>query len=1098
MPLNAKQQEAVSHLSGPLLVLAGPGTGKTQLLSAKVAYILEHTDANPENILCITFTDSGAKNMRERLSSMIGQAANQVNIYTYHRFGTNILERYQNYAEKLDRKIDSPIDNVTQYKIIHDIQANLPIDDILKDANSNDLSETIQNAKSARLSSEQLRQIAERNLEDSQKISDLASTHLANLAPRSKFDVALADVYEPLLEDLAAYTNKKPITGEIEPIANLLVRELSEVIAAEQPQDKPSVRPLSRWKDAHFERTETDYRLKDYIANKKLLSLANVMQQYDERLRYEGWFDFADMIEEAIKALKTDTGFKLDLSEKFQYILLDEFQDTNPSQFELIKLITDYERPMIMAVGDDDQAIFEFQGANASNLIDFQQHYHADFITLTDNYRSTSEILAFSHRVAEQVNDSFAKHHQITKVLRSMLDQLNSKTLVKASTSKIARHEFTHAEQEYYWVANEIKRLINSGENPSDIAIIAPKHKYVAPLLPYLKAQDINIAYEKKSNLIEDEQIHELLTLAEYIFDLSENKTPAHSILEILSYPFWQVAPLDALRITTQDRHKSGLDCLAEAKDEHLQQIAATLAELVTLSFDTPLELWLDYLLGKLELPGSHYRIPFLTFYAAHHDEVAQIELYENLAALRDTIVSHIKVSSPRLRDLITMLQDYEAANADIVKTVSYRDHEQAVQVMSAHKSKGLEFKYVFLIALDDWAWGKSKGNNNMFVLPANLSQIRHTGATDDERLRLFFVAITRAKDTLVMTNSIYDFSGKEVGRLSYLAEQRDEKAEQQLSPYLPDQAQQIQTHYDDFNAAATLEIKSVAWSSAYQVLQPDLEILLKRNLENYRLSATDLTSFIDIIYAGPESIYRRRAMLVSDEPLTPQIAYGNLMHGVFEQITNQGITDDAAIEACRLKALDQPLTPHEITELQQKTEHSLKIALSEFAPILRHPHAKAEINLSPEHLVFENTPITGKIDHINIDPEHKTIEIYDFKTGNYHAQNWQSHFTLYKYALQLEFYKLLLNLSPTYRNYQVTAGHILFVTPDNEGKVYDKIYDYTPASAERLQKLVVNIYKLITSLQLVKDPAINLTADATRTLKNIKEFVDLILDYQF
>ena len=107
------------------------------------------------------------------------------------------------------------------------------------------------------------------------------------------------------------------------------------------------------------------------------------------------FFDFADMIEEAIHVLREDEGFRLTMSQVFQYILLDEFQDTNPSQFEIIKLLTDYEKPVVMAVGDDDQAIFEFQGANASNLLDFQENYHAKVITLLDNYRSTGDILAF-------------------------------------------------------------------------------------------------------------------------------------------------------------------------------------------------------------------------------------------------------------------------------------------------------------------------------------------------------------------------------------------------------------------------------------------------------------------------------------------------------------------------------------------------------------------------------------------------------------------------------------------------------------------------------------------------------------------------------
>ena len=122
MGLNKEQASAVEYLDGPLLVLAGPGTGKTQLLSAKVAYILEHTDTNPENILCLTFTESGASNMRERLGTMVGRAAAKVNIFTYRAFGSNILERYKNYAENFDRRLDNVIDGVTQYKLIKQIQ----------------------------------------------------------------------------------------------------------------------------------------------------------------------------------------------------------------------------------------------------------------------------------------------------------------------------------------------------------------------------------------------------------------------------------------------------------------------------------------------------------------------------------------------------------------------------------------------------------------------------------------------------------------------------------------------------------------------------------------------------------------------------------------------------------------------------------------------------------------------------------------------------------------------------------------------------------------------------------------------------------------
>lgn len=1093
MGLNKEQREAVEYLDGPLLVLAGPGTGKTQLLSAKVAYILENTDTNPENILCLTFTESGASNMRERLGSMIGKAASSVNIFTYHAFGSNILERYKNYAENFNRELDNVIDSVTQYKYVREIQDGLAATNILKTTKVNDLIETISHAKSARLSADDLAKIATRNIADSEKISAASTEILENLKPRMKYELAVAEVYQPLLEALSEYASNEPNVGNVEPSANGLVRELAEIIETESAKDKPSVSPLTKWKNQRFERDSMgNYRLKDYIANKKLAALSDVMRTYEAKLRSEGMFDFADMIEEAIRALREDRGFRLSLSEIFQYILLDEFQDTNPSQFELIKLLTDYESPCVMAVGDDDQAIFEFQGANASNLLDYQEHYGAKVITLLDNYRSTSEILAFSHRVAEQVGDSFAKHHGVAKVLRSMFELLGKKQPVEC---QIERHEFSVASDEYYWVAERIRNLIDSGENPDEIAVIAPKHKHLAPLLPYLKNQNINIAYEKKSNLLEDPKIHELIVVAEFANDLANEKQPGHRLLEILSFPWLEIDTLQALEVahSAKKSEKSLLEYLRESEDTKLQRIAQWLADLAMQSFEAPLELWLDYLIGARELNDFHS--PYLAYYEAHGSKSEVFEFYENLNALKNTVIQHTQNQNPRPADLINMIHDYEEADASIINTSPYRDAEHSVQLMSAHKSKGLEFKWVFMIAVDELAWGKAKGNNNMFSLPSNLSQIRHTGVTDDEKLRLLFVAITRAKEHLVMTNSVQDFSEKQVARLGYLDEVRDEKAEIQISPYLPEGAQEIHTHYDEFDEETRLSELRQDWISSYQVLTPDIKLLLQVRLANYRLTATDLTSFIDIIYAGPQAVYKSRVLSAPDEPLTMQLAYGNLIHSTLEQVTNQGIDQTAALKHFREKATEVPLQAREIRELQEKGEASLKIVLEEFQDILRADGAKGEVNLSSEHLSFDEVPVTGKIDHINIDRTTKTIEVYDFKTGNYHDNKWQSHPTLYKYALQLEFYKLLLSLSPSYCNYKVTKGHILFVSPDVEGKVYDKVYEYDDAGAKGLRMLAKVIYRQITSLEFIENPEINIPGDKRNTLKDIRAFVEKLLE---
>ena len=1093
--LNPAQKAAVEYLEGPLLVLAGPGTGKTQLLSTRVAHILQVTDTAPENILCLTFTENGADNMRERLLSLVGPEAAKIHIGTYHAFGRVVLAEYKNYATTAVRQFDNAIDEVMQYKIVKQIQAGLPARDILRGDQVKDIVDTINNAKSAGLSADDLTQIAEQNQTVSKEINLAIAPILAGLKPRMKFADALAQVYQPLLETLAAFVGK-PITGDIEPEANFLVRDLNSLIDTESAKEKPSVSPLTGWVRKNFDRDDEDnYILSNRVANLKLASLARIMRAYDEHLSAHNLYDFADMIMEAIHFLRSDRGFRLTLSERYQYILLDEFQDTNTTQFEIIKLLTDYDSPQVMAVGDDDQAIFEFQGANASNLLEFQNHYHAKLITLTDNYRSSSEILQFSHRVAEQITESFAHKHQINKKLTARGHWADSR-------EKISRHEFISADSEATWIASQIRHLLDHGADPSEIAVIAPKHKYLLPLLPYLRAEHIDIAYEKREDVLQDPRIEELTTLARFCSELASGHNPAHLLLKILSFKFWQLPPLTVVSAVSGHYREPALEILAKSDDPRLQKIAELLAALTTGALTAPLELWLDWAIGTTPLPSTpgqpELRSPFLDYYThldTEPDTYSTFSLYENLTSLKSALNQHLQVPQPRLADFIEFLDDYTLAGAGVLNTSPYRDSEHCVQVMTAFKSKGLEFHHVFLTAVDSTAWGRGKGNNNLLALPKNLIQIRHTGGTDDERLRVFFVALTRAKETLTLTNAITDFTGKQPRRLEYLAEAEradDAGHTQVISPFLPAESQVVIEHTDLPAARAHADLQ-VAWSAAYQQESPELFSFLKDRMQRYRVSATDLTSFIDLIYAGPTVVYLRKVLRSPSEPATTSMILGDLIHAVFEQVTNQHISDEDAFALYRTSLADQPLLDADRAYLAERGEHALKISLATFRDVLRDPEAKGEIDLSPEQPSLGTIPLTGKIDHMSIDPEHRTIEIYDFKTGKFHPEAWHSHPSLYKYQLQLGFYKLLLNHSRSYAGYTVTRGHILFVDPDQDDRVYDKVYEFNPEDEDTLIKLIRSFYRHMTTLDFVQNPDFMREPDKARNMKDIREFVELL-----
>lgn len=1109
MTLNSKQQAAVEYLEGPLIVIAGPGTGKTQLLSAKVAHILKHTDANPHNILCLTFTEAGAVNMRTRLTSMIGRAANEVNIHTYHAFGSDLLSAYKNYSTDYNRELNQAIDEVTQHKIIRQIQAQLPAMDVLKKARIKDIIDTIKEAKSARLTAQSLAKIAAANLKENDIIKETITPYLNRYVKNMKFKLALEQIYQPILNELANLAKSETIVEHIEPQANFLLRELAQIIEQETLAEKPSVKPLTDWKNRHFENSDpSHFRLKNFIANKKLASLAKIMSEYDQYLQTNELFDFADMIEESIKILKSDRGFCATLQENYQYIMLDEFQDTNRSQFELIHLLSDYEKPTIMAVCDDDQAIFAFQGANVSNVLDFEQTYQAEIITLTDNYRSTSEILNFSRHIANQIDDSFAKTHHINKSLTSINNQQILKSAENSSaifcteevkntpnsSSLILRHEFLSADDEYAWIASQIQKLIAAGKSQSDIAILTPKHKYVAPLLPYLKAYpEINVSYEKRENILEDTKITQLTTTARFIFDLSQGKHAAHQLPDILRYPFWQLNHHQIISILTSAHNdkRNTLDYLAESDNPKFTELANFFAQLAVICQDIPLELFLDYLIGTAPLPDSDFRSPFLDYYTTQETSPSTISLYENLSILRNRLHDHLRLDNPKLKDFIAFLDDYEAADATILNSSPYQDSADSVQVMTAFSAKGLEFKHVFLVAVDNLAWGGAKGNNNLLTLPVNLVSIRHTGTTKNEQLRLLFVAITRAKQSLILTNSAQDFSGKTPQRLAFLDERESDGFV--LSPFIPNQTVIKHQNLDLKTRQSNLKTH---WISAYQTIEPNLKSIFSQKISKYRLTATDLTSFIDISYSGPLQFYCEKILSLPQPPADEKLQLGNLMHATFEVITKQNLSDTAALEFLNQKIKQIPTTDQVKQSLTEQGTASLTASLQAFSKILRHPDAKAEVNFSHQHLALDSTPITGKIDHIHIDKKAKTIEIYDFKTGKYHKENWPSHPTLYKYAMQLGFYKLLLNLSPEYRDFKVTKGHILFIYPDPaDFKVYDKVYEFDQSTEAHLKTLIKSVYSHIKSLDFfATDSPLAVQSDADTNLKDLKNFVELVI----
>ncbi|HLZ14840.1 MAG TPA: ATP-dependent helicase, partial [Candidatus Saccharimonadales bacterium] len=517
--LNAAQRTAVETIDGPVLVIAGPGTGKTQLLGVRVAHILQQTDTLPQNILCLTFTENGAENMRERLTRFIGQAAYDVTISTYHAYGGDLIRRYPElFAET---RLESPADELTRRQILRAIVDGLSYKNPLKQLRHHlgDLVSTVSEVKRALLTSEELRALASENSSFLLAANAVVREAFGGLTSLTGGSKKVLPPFAALLEGLAPLVPTSPAHPDLGPLASLALQQLAT--AVEQAQASGKTTPLTKWKNDWLAKDEANQFIFDgELVNRRIEALADVFDAYQAQLAERGLYDFDDMILRAIEALETHPELRYSLQEQYLYILLDEFQDTNAAQLRLVQLLTDNPvhegRPNVLAVGDDDQAIYAFQGAHYSNMLDFYRMYRdVKVVHLTENYRSHADIITTAEQVSEQIGSRLKTQFTQGKV---RLQAANAQLPQRAT---LERREFLSDVAQYDWISHEIKKLVDAGVPKQDIAVLAPKHKQLEPLVPYLAELGVPVRYEKRENILEAPVVRELLTMSKLVLALA-------------------------------------------------------------------------------------------------------------------------------------------------------------------------------------------------------------------------------------------------------------------------------------------------------------------------------------------------------------------------------------------------------------------------------------------------------------------------------------------------------------------------------------------------------------------------------------------------
>jgi DNA helicase-2/ATP-dependent DNA helicase PcrA len=686
--LNPEQKLAVDRIEGPVLVIAGPGTGKTQILGARIGRILIDTDTDPSNILCLTYTDAGAIAMRRRLLSFIGPDAYKVNIYTFHAFCNDIIQDNLSYFEK--NKLD-PVSELEQIQMLRELVDSFPKNHALKRYRG-DVYYEIKNLRSL--------------------FSTMKREGWTTAFIEEKINEYLTDI--PTREE---YIYKKNGPG--------------------YKKGDPNNTRL----DEQKERME------------KLRAAIHEFDRFQHIMYSSDRYDYDDMINWVIRAFNENEQLLRRYQEKFLYILVDEFQDTSGTQNRLVNLLINFwDKPNIFIVGDDDQSIFRFQGANIYNIEEFAAGYQKDLFTvvLTNNYRSTQSILDISRQLISKNQERLV--NKIEGLSKTLIASAKDISLLK--TLPVIR-EYQTEREEMIDIVSQIDKLLEEGISPGKIAVIYKENRYGEELLPLFKISNLPVYSKRSINLLEDPIIGKILLIIRYL--ATEHEIPFSGdemLFEILHAEWFRIPAIEIATVTAEAAQKQYSNEKISLRKLLNDKANKPGKDLFSQPLDPPLAAAiriLESLISKVSnstvqsLFESIFQESGLLQFAMQHAEKQRI--LQILTSFFDFIKEETRRQPTlSLQQLVTHLDLMEGNGIDL-PLIEINGSADSVNLLTVHGSKGLEFKYTFFAGCNSHYWEKKGGANKGFHYPDTLLQSQSNEY--EELRRLFYVAITRAETEL-------------------------------------------------------------------------------------------------------------------------------------------------------------------------------------------------------------------------------------------------------------------------------------------------------------------------------------------------------------
>lgn len=992
--LNNDQRRAVDTIEGPVMVIAGPGTGKTQILAARIGKILLETDALPENILCLTYTDAGTIAMRKRLQQFIGADAYKVNIYTFHAFCNDVIQDNLNLFERNSLDAVSDLETIELFKqLIEAFPKGHPLKryrgDVYYEINN-----------------------------------------LRNLFSSMKREGWTADYINARIDD---YINDLPTRDEY--IAKRKVKEFN----------KGDIR--------------TDKIEEEKEKMEKLRAAVNEFDNFQNLMRKRNRYDFDDMINWVIKVFEENKNVLANYQEKFQYLLVDEYQDTSGTQNKLVQLLISYwDKPNVFVVGDDDQSIYRFQGANVENMLEFANRYTKDLVTvvLTSNYRSTQPILDISKTLINRNDERLVK--QIDGLSKELL---SSNLRINGLTDKPILHEYNLAKEEMADITNRVAALIQKKVEPGRIAVIYKENKYGEELAGYFRLKNIPVYSKRSIDVLTQPFANKIVQILRYLN--AEHDIPYggdEMLFEILHFDFYSIPPIEIAKITVENnnlKYKGEQTSIRKLLSDKANKPAQNL-------FDTGIHEGLknfSFMIEKLIGDVPNITLQELFAHIIQHAGVLnyimqsddKISLMQLLTALFDFIKDETgRNPLLNLKELISIfdLMEQEGIALPMNKVAGT---DKGVNLLTTHGSKGLEFEYVFFAGANASFWEKKRKPGGGYKFPDTLFASQPKTAEDEELRRLFYVALTRAEKHLCISYAKFRNDGKEMEPSMFIAEILEEHElqveqinltdEQQLEfelLHFTEQAPEIEQAEEDFITELLDKfVMNVTALNAY--LNCPLGFYYK-NLIRIPSGKSEATEFGSAIHYALEKLFRKMQESKTETfpPKEEMIAGFNwYMHRHRENFTKEAF--------------------------ERRMEYGDEVLRNYYDKYINNWNKVVAVERNIRGIVYNAVPLKGKLDKLEFNGTE--VNVVDYKSGNIEnaipkmkgpGENDPKGGDYWRQAV---FYKILVD-NYEQKDWKVISTEFDFIEPDKKGEYRKEKIIINPQDMETVKQQITDVWHKI------------------------------------